>query len=238
MLVRYLDTMGPSIMNVICIVVPIVGFIVGFLGGFGNRGVRVIEGALIIFLAFVLKNPTSSLLYKFVPFFDMKYKILNVLLYEFISYVLIAMVLIIIIHILNRFISIVERVMGIFVGIGVPSSIIGALVSFAEFTFYLYIFIFIVFFFSSISDSPIESSIANKVYYNMPVLRPVFGPSLDACIEVGNELNTDNSIDEINYNSMNILLKNKFISKNNAKYLIDNKKIEIKNSDKLLSKYK
>ena len=63
MLFRYLDTIGPSVMNVICIVVPVIGFVVGLLIGFGNRGIRVIEGALIIFFSFaviinfqVLKN--------------------------------------------------------------------------------------------------------------------------------------------------------------------------------------
>ena len=77
MLFRYLDTIGPSVMNVICIVVPVIGFVVGLLRGFGNRGIRVIEGALIIFFSLLLKDPMSSILYRFVPFFDIDYKIVN-----------------------------------------------------------------------------------------------------------------------------------------------------------------
>lgn len=238
MLFRYLDTIGPSVMNVICIVVPVIGFVVGLLRGFGNRGIRVIEGALIIFFSLLLKDPMSSILYRFVPFFDIDYKIVNILLYEFISYVIVAIILIVIFHLMNRFINVIDRIMGVIVGIGVPSGILGALVSFIEYTFYLYVFIFIVFFFSSITYSPIESSIANKIYYNMPVLRQVFGNSFDAYIEVGNKIGSNGSVEKVNHDSMEILLRYKFISKTNAKYLIDTKKITIKDSDKLLSRYK
>ena len=82
MLVRYLDTIGPSVMNVICVVVPIIGFLIGLFKGFVNRSVRVLEGALIIVLSLILKNPISSLLYRFIPFVDFEYKVLNVLLYS------------------------------------------------------------------------------------------------------------------------------------------------------------
>lgn len=238
MLVRYLDTIGPSVMNVICVVLPIVGFIIGFMKGFVNRSVRILEGAIIIFLALVLKNPISALLYKFVPFLGFKYKVLNVLLFELLGFALIAFILIIIVHILNKFINIVERIVGVIMQIGVPTSILGALVSFVEFVFYLYVFIFIVFFFSAITNSPIEASLANKFYYNMPVLRPLLGDSFDACIEVGEEVNSGESADKINANSMKILLYSHFISYDNAKYIIDNNKIEFSGSDKLLENYK
>ena len=55
-MVRYLDTIGPSVMNVICFVVPIVGFIVGLMKGFVDRSVRVIEGGIIIVLSLYLKT--------------------------------------------------------------------------------------------------------------------------------------------------------------------------------------
>ena len=146
MLVRYLDTIGPSVMNVICVVVPVVGLIIGFMKGFTNRSVRILEGGVIIFFSIVLKNPISALLYKIFPFFNFDYKIVNVLLYEFIAFVLIAIVLIIILYILNNFINVVEKIAGAILSIGFPSGILGGLVSLAEFIFYLYVFIFIVFF--------------------------------------------------------------------------------------------
>ena len=236
MLVRYLDTIGPSVMNVICVVVPIIGFLIGLFKGFVNRSVRVLEGALIIVLSLILKNPISSLLYRFIPFVDFEYKVLNVLLYEFVSFVLLALVLVVVVHIINRFISIIEKVVGFIISIGVPTGILGALVSLVEFTFYLYVFIFVVFFLSAVTSSPIDSSLANKYYYKMPVLRRVFGNTFDACIEVGNEINSNESPDKINYDSMKILLEHHFITKDNARYIIENNKIKIANSKELLSK--
>ena len=143
MLVWYLDTVGPSLMNVICIIVPIVGFIVGFMRGFYDKSVRIIEGGLIIVATLYLKNPMSSILYKYVPFLDFDYRVFNFILFEFISYVAVAILLVIIVHILNKFINVVERLVGIILHIGVPSNILGALVSLIEYTFFLYVFIFI-----------------------------------------------------------------------------------------------
>ncbi len=237
MLVWYLDTVGPSLMNVICIIVPIVGFIVGFMRGFYDKSVRIIEGGLIIVATLYLKNPMSSILYKYVPFLDFDYRVFNFILFEFISYVAVAILLVIIVHILNKFINVVERLVGIILHIGVPSNILGALVSLIEYTFFLYVFIFIVFFFSSITNSPIESSVANKIYDNIPVMKQVFGKSFDACIEVGERMASFDSTDNINYDSVKILLDNHFVTKENVEYVINNKKLSFKGSKELLSKY-
>ena len=238
MLVRFLDTPGPSIMNVICVVLPIIGIVIGFMKGFVNRSVRVIEGAIIILFSIVLKNPLSSLFYKFVPFFNFKYRVLNILLFELFAYIMIAMVLVVIFHIINKFINIVERIVGILMRIGIPSSILGALVSLGEFLFYLYIFIFIVFLFSNFADKPIESSVANKVYYHMPVLRPMFGDYFDACLDVGKLINSGESSDKINHDAMKSLLYSKFITYDSAKYIIENDKISFKGDEDLIKNYK
>ncbi len=235
-MVRYLDTIGPSVMNVICFVVPIVGFIVGLMKGFVDRSVRVIEGGIIIFLSLYLKNPISTLLYKFAPFFNMQYKVVNVLLYEFIAFVIIALIMVVIVYILNKFINFVSKVIGLIMSIGIPTPILGAFVSMAEYLFFLYVFIFIVFFFSNLTDSPVEASVANKIYYNMPVLRPIFAKPFDSCLDVAKSISSNESADKINYNSMKILLDNGFITYDNAKYIIETNKIKFANSKELLLK--
>ena len=155
---------------------------------------------------------------------------LPILLYEFISYVIVAIILIVIFHLMNKFINVIDRIMGVIVGIGFPSGILGALVSFMEYTFYLYVFIFIVFFFSSITYSPIESSIANKIYYNMPVLRQVFGNSFDAYIEVGNKIGSNGSVEKVNHDSMEILLRYlAMVDIYNLRNKINNSKIILNN---------
>ncbi len=236
-MVRYLDTIGPSVMNVICIVVPVVGFIVGLMKGFVDRSVRVLEGAIIIFLSLYLKNPISSILYKVFPFFNFEYKVFNIILYEFIAFTIIALILIIIVHILNKFVNIIERVVGLILHIGVPSSILGAIVSFVEYLFFLYVFIFIVFFFSSISNSPIDSSLANTFYYKMPVFRQVFGKQFDSCIDVGKKMSSNDDTDKITYDSMKIMLDNGFITYENGRYIISSKKLSFAKSEELINQY-
>ena len=60
----------------------------------------------------------------------------------------------------------------------------------------------------------------------------------DACIEVGKEINSGESEDKINGESMKILLYSKFISYDNAKYIIESNKLSFSGSDNLLNNYK
>lgn len=237
-MLKYASTVGPSLMNVICVLVPVMGIVIGLMRGFTQRCVIVVWGAILIVLSFLLKNPVSAILYKFVPFFKLEYQAANILFFEFISFFIVLVLLVIVVFLVSKFVDVVEKGLGFILSLGVPSGILSAFIRLIEFTFYLYIFIFTVFFLSTLSNSPIDVSLADKIFYNTPGFRQVFRVPFDTSIKVANRMAKSGSENSINYDSLEIMMKSKFISYNNAKYLIESKKLVIENGNELLNKYK
>lgn len=228
---------GTAVMNAIIIAFLIAGLIVGFMRGFVETSVGFLEFLLVAFLAFILKNPISVFLYTKLPFFDFDIQVLNILLYELIAFILICIILAIILYIVNKFIRIIQKIFNFIIGIGIPTGVLGALITFLEFYLVLYLFIFIVFFFSAYTGRPIDNSLAETIFYKTPVLKDTAGPALQSAIDIADIAYKTNDKKEVDYKSLDILLKYKVISTDNAKLLIDNGKLKINGSKELVAKY-
>ena len=228
---------GIAVMNAIIIAFLIAGLIVGFMRGFVETSVGFLEFLLVVFVAFVLKNPISVFFYTKFPFFDFDVQVMNILLYEVIAFIVICIILGIILIIVNKFIRIIERIFNFIIGIGIPTGVLGAIISFLEFYFVLYFFIFIVFWFSSITGRPIDDSLANKIFYNTPVLKDTAGPVLQSFIDIADIAYKNEDKKVVDYKSLDVLLKYEVISCDNAKLLVDNNKLKINGSRELIAKY-
>ncbi len=228
---------GPVIMNVIIIVTLIIGIIVGFFKGFVSSSVAFIEGFLLFLIAFLFKNPVSVFLYNHLPFFKFKIQVLNIVLYEFIAFIIVILILAVILYIINKFIRVIEKIFSFLLGLGLPSGVLGAIVFFVQFYIGIYFFIFLIFFFSALTGLAIDESLADKVFYDTPVLKSSVGPILSSCIDIAEISYKTHDDEKVDYKSLEVLLKYKILSSEGAKTLLDNGKLKINGSKDLLKKY-
>ena len=231
------DNTGPLIFDLIILVILLTGIVRGFLKGFVTTCVSFVEGLLVVLVAVFLKNPISVFFYKHLPFFGFKIQVFNVILYEFLAFLLVIAFLVIILVIINKFIRIIEKLFSILLGIGIPNGIMGAIVSLLQYFCGAYILIFIVFFCSALTGRDIDQSFADKIFYNTPVLKDTILPPLESCIDIAKTAYNNDNDKVVDYKSLDILLKHKVITPENAKYLVDNNKLKIDGSEKLINKY-
>lgn len=235
---------GTAIINVFIFFILVVGIYFGYKRGFNKSCISFLGIIIVLFGAYFLKNPISIFFYKHLPFFNFGgplagVTVLNILLYEFLAFLVTASLLYIILRIIAVFTTLVDKLLSIILSLGIPSELLGAIIGFMEFYVILYAIIFMFTSFANIAGIELSPSIADNIR-NTPVLNETVGKTLSSFVDVTALINDykmgDNNKD-FNYAALEILLKNKIISIDNAKELLISGKIDIPNFGKLISKY-
>ena len=108
----------------------IVLFIVGILGGLKSGVIKstvTLVGTIIVFiLAFYLKNPLATILYTYLPFFDILNGavVINILLYEFIAFLIAIAILSLALGILIKVSGFIEKVFNATIILGMISKLL------------------------------------------------------------------------------------------------------------------
>lgn len=224
-------------MNVVDIVILIIlafGAIIGFNRGFTRELVSLIGIFAIIIFSFILKNPVSVILYNNLPFFNFggifkDITVLNILVYEVLAFFIVFFVLFIVFKILLKITKIFERLLTATIILGIPSKIIGAILGVVEALIYTFIGLYILSLPTFNLTDINESKLANTILDKTPILHKV----CDKTLEVFNEIvelkdeykNTDN-VTEFNQKTLNIMIDNNVITKENAEKLVKDGKIK------------
>ena len=124
-----------NIIDVIIILLLLMGGIIGFKNGVIRQTVSFVGFFIVLILSYLLKDVVSGILYQFVPFFQFSgdlagVTVLNILIYEVISFLLIYIVLIAIYHVIVRATRVVETILKFTVILGIPSKLLGMVVGF------------------------------------------------------------------------------------------------------------
>ena len=217
-----------NLLDIIILVLLILGFINGFRRGAIKQGVLTAGIFLVVILSFIFKNPLSIMLYKKLPFFTTgilkNYSILNILLYELISFLILLIILSLIFAIISKISGIVEKLVRSTIILALPSRLIGGLFGLIEtyiFTFIVLLIITMPIFSVSKSKEITNSSMKNIVLNKSLVLSNV---SKGIVIKSKNKLGTE----EFNCKALEIFKENKVISKEAIDYLKSKKKINDK----------
>lgn len=235
------------IVDVIIFLLILSSALLGLKRGFTKELVCFLGFFIIIILAFILKNPLSSLMYEYLPFFKFSWIIkgatsLNIILYEIISFFIVLSLLTIIFKVLVFATTIFEKILKITVVLGIPSKILGFVVGILEGIVWSFIILYIInlpFFKTDIlNDSKIASSILNKT----PILTTMTKDTIKASEEVSNlidDYKTKNKFDSsFDYKAIDIMLEHKIVKPSSIEKLEEKNKIKVKNIDKLIEKYK
>ena len=223
-----------NIIDIVIIIVLVFGFILGFLRGFTKELVNFLGLFVVLILSFILKNPISIFLYKNLPFLNFEgifkdVTVLNILLYETIAFIFVFAVLFVIFKILLFGTKIFEKILKMTIILGIPSKILGGILGIVENWIYVFIVLYLLKLPMFDMNLINKSNMAGIVYNHTPVLNVVCDKTLsivDEISELKEEYKTTNDSKKFNQKVLNSMIEKGVITRENAQYLIDKKKIE------------
>jgi uncharacterized membrane protein required for colicin V production len=219
------------ILDAVIIVCLITGAMAGIRRGLIKQTVLLVGLVIAIVLAFYLRTPIATFMYKVLPFFNFDgvfqgVTVLNILLYEVISFLVIFSVLYLILRIILKITGIIEKVLKATVILGFFSSIGGAIVGMIE----SYVIIFILLF---LFNQPFlrirgleESWLSKRVLDSTPVMSSAVKDTRDAITELYSiSENYKNDSEGFNKEAIKLFLKYDIITEENVNLLKEKGKI-------------
>lgn len=229
-----MEMINVNIIDIIILIFLGFGALLGFKRGFTKQLVSLVGVFAIIILSFLLKNPVSVFLYNNLPFLNFggifkDITVINILVYEVISFFVIFVILTLIFKILLKVTSIFETILKMTIILGIPSKILGAILGVVQNLIYVFVVLYILSL-PSVNINVIEKSkIGNTIMEKTPILTNICNKTLTVFNEIGQLAkeyeNTDN-VGEFNQKALNIMIDSGVITKENAQKLIDKGKIK------------
>ena len=230
--------MSINIIDTVIVLIVMMGAIVGMKRGVIKQSVMTIGLILVLVLSFLLKNPVSALMYKYMPFISFhglleNLAVLNILLYEIIAFGIVFSVLSAILIALIKISSILEKILRATVILAIPSKILGFILGAVEYYLVVFIILFVLSqptFKIEQFDFVSESKLKPIILENTPIISDLAKKTIDTFNDINDLIkNKDNMTDEeFNCKALNSMIENKFIDKDSIKYLYDNKKLTTK----------
>ena len=235
-----------DLLDIFIIIFIFLGGLLGFKNGFTKSVVKVLGILAVLILSFILKNPISLVLMNigpFIPFggFIKGVTILNILLYEVISFSIVFSILMVVLKILVKTTSIFEKILNFTIILGIPSKILGFLFGILQ----NYIIVFFVMYFLAMPNfSGIkiinDSSLKEPILRNTPVLSNVASKSikvLDEFKDLKEKYKNSKDANEFNLETLDLFLKYDVTDVETVKGLNTSGKLKIKGIDEVLEKY-
>lgn len=223
-----------DVVSIIIVLFLLIGAVVGFSRGFTRQLISFVGIFAVVVLSFLFKNPISVFLYTHLPFIKFieilrEVPVLNILLYEVLAFLILFSVLMIALNVLSLISKLFEKFLSYTILLGIPSKILGAVLGVAEAFIYVFASLYIL-------KLPIfeqkyisESKLADKILNSTPVLTRICDKTLTTfndVVELKNEYPVIEDKTEFNQKILDLLIKDKIITKENAKLLIEQGKLK------------
>lgn len=234
-----------NILDVIILITILLGAVLGFKRGAIKSSVSFIGVILIVIVSYSLKNPLANFLITHFPFFDFGglfkgVSVLNILIYEAISFLIIFSILQIILKIIIHFSGILEHILNATVILGLPSKILGLFFGLLEGYIYAFIIVFVLSLCSFSVELTQTSKYNEKILNHTPILTNFsrnYYNSITEIYSLRDKYKTIDNKEEYNYEAMDILLKYKVVNIDTVSKLVDQEKLDINNIETLQNKY-
>lgn len=225
-------------LDIIIVIFILFGGVIGFKRGIIKQSAITIGMILVLILSFILKNPVSSLMYKYLPFFTFgglleNISALNILVYEVLAFCIVFSLLSIILLVLIRVSSIFEKILKATIILAIPSKILGAIFGLIEYYLITFVVLFILMQPTfKLNNIPLfkESKLKNTILEKTPFISGLVEESLNTFIEVGELIENKENQTDANFNcdAIKIMYKNNIITKESLDYLYSKNKINSK----------
>lgn len=234
-----------NIVDVVIILVLLMGAVIGFKRGLTGSLLNFLGFIIVIAAAYLLKNPVSALMYKFLPFFSFGgvikgVTVLNIALYELIAFLLVASLLMAILKLVIFASSLFEKLLAFTIILGIPSKLLGMVIGIVQH----FVIVFIVLYLLNLPffniDILNQSKYKDKILNSTPILSNLVGDTLDVVYEFADlkdKYEVINDPNQFNLETLDLFLKHKVITVDAVKGLIDSNKLQIVGADEVLKKY-
>jgi len=234
-----------KIVDILIIVLLIIYLFKGLKNGAIKELVTFIGGILVLVIAFALKNPVSVFLYQKLPFFNFDgifsgISVLSIVIYELIAFLGVAAILLIIYTLIIRVTNILETILKVTVILEIPSKILGALIGLIEGLVVSFVILFIMMQFNVTKKFIDESKYGDMVLTKTPILSNITSEvynSLDEIYTLAENYKDRTDRDAVNLEALEILLKYKVITPENADALVDEGKLTMGGAKEVIAKY-
>ena len=233
-----------NIVDYIILIILILCALKGFKQGTIPSIINFIGTFLIFIIAFYLKQPISTLMYENLPFLNFAgifkgvYAV-NILFYEVIAYGITILILGIIFGIIKKISVVFNTVLNATIVLSLPNKIIGAIIGCLEGILFAFILLCIASTVNTTTKYVNESKYSSIILNNIPIINNITGNLTNSFNEIYNTiLNNKNDTDKANLETIDILMKNKILSYESATKLVNDKKLNIKNVNTIIEKYR
>ncbi len=221
------------IVDIFIVVFLLFGFLIGFKSGFMKQVVSTVGFLIVVALAYVTKNFLSTIFYTYLPFFDFGGKVsgvssINILLYEFLAFVIMFSLFMAIFRIIVKATSLFEKALNATIILGIPSKILGGLFGIIQ----NYVIAFIAIYFLSIPTFGFtfiqNSSLGHRMLMSTPILSNICRDTLDAFEEIDslkNQYEKDTDKTELDRQILKLLVEKEVIKQENVDRLVTQGKI-------------
>lgn len=236
-----------NIIDVIVILVIISGLCLGFKRGLTREVVHFAKFALALVIAFLLKNPLSKLMYEHLPFFDFGglfkgVSALNIILYEFIAFLLVLAIVLVIFRILLLATAIFEKILNTTVILSLPSKILGMIIGGIHYYLIVFILLFVITLpIFKLGDILTQSKLRNTILNKTPILSGLVDKTvniIDEFNELGEKYKTEDDADQFNLETIDLFLKYNIITVDAVETLNSKDKLQIDRLESVLEKYR
>lgn len=223
-----------NVVDIIVIILLIIGFLKGFKRGVVKQTVMTVGSILVIVLAFTLKNPLSKVLYTKLPFFTTgilkNYSILNIFLYELISFLILLTIFSLIYAIIVKISGLVEKLLRGTVILALPSKILGGILGVVETYLACFIILLIITLpiFTISNSKVIRESKTKDIILSKTLVVSKLSKGITTSVNEINDLLKDKKklgTEEFNCKALKVFIKNNIVTKDSAEYLKKKNKI-------------
>ena len=214
----------------------------GLRRGFLRTTVGLIGFVLVIVVSFYLKNPLATIMYEKLPFFNLGgllkgVTVINILVYEAIAFIIVTIVLGILYRFIVSLTNILDKVFEFFIFVGIPSKILGGIVGFIEGIVLSFVVMFVSLQFNYCVNEINNSKYGSVILDKTPILSDVISDVYGVVKEIYTLRDKYPNNDEFNRVAFDLLLKNKILSVDSAKVLIESDKLKIDGAKAIVRKY-
>ena len=231
-----------NIVDTIILLGLFLGAVTGFVRGFFKQTVIFLGTILVVVLAFLIKNPLSTIMYQNLPFFKFGgLTALNILVYEVIAFIIAVTILTLILAIIIKITCIIEKILKFTVILALPSKLLGMIVGIIQSIVIMYIILFIMSLPTLKMDFLKDSKYTNVILTKTPIISNITNDIVKSFNEIAEltKIKIDlKDADNTNGKIVDVLLKNNIVTIGNVDNLVESKKISIDNYLELKDKYK
>ncbi len=208
--------MSPNIFSVVIVLLILLCGVLGSKRGILKEIVVIVGTIAVFILAFFLKDYVASLFCQYLPFFNFKIPLgnlisLNIIFYQLLAFLILVIVFRLILQILIDVTGIFSKIINATIILALPNKLLGFIVGLIEGYILMFIILNVIAIPMSGSKLFMESSVRKYIVNSTPVLKDTIG-GLNYAIEDVLSLNSENNQNDNDLKVIDIMLKYKTVS--------------------------